>query len=65
MYFSGDAVFIGSHLFRRADGNNLAAFVAAAGLHIDDPVGHFDHMRLCSITHHRIAGIHQFVQYPQ
>ena len=38
------------HLFRRPGGHNRTAAAAAFGAQVDEVVGRFDHIRLCSMT---------------
>src|SRR5882724_1357674 len=59
----GVRVFVARDLFRRADGDDLAATIAAFRAQIDDPVGCLDHVEIVFDHHHGVAIIAQAVQY--
>ena len=59
----GIAALFLHHVFGRADGDDLAAAVAAFGAKIEDPVGGLDDFEIVLDDHDRIAGLHQFVQH--
>ena len=60
---AGVAFLVGGDLFRCAGGDDLAAFVAAFGADIDDPIGGFNHFHVVLNHHHGVAGVDQFVQH--
>ena len=45
------------------DATTLAAFFAAFGAHVDDPVGRFDHVQLMFDHNDSIAQIHQALEH--
>ena len=63
--FAGDAACGGRDLFWRAHGDEMAAFVAAAGADVDDMVGGFDHVEVMLDHDDGVTAIDQLVQYLQ
>ena len=62
-YFPGDAFFVFCDVFRGAGGDDLAAFGAAAGAYVDDPVCGFNDVEVMFDDDNGIAGVYEFVEY--
>ena len=50
-------------IFRRADDDQPAPFVARFGAHVDDPVGRLDHVQVVLDHHDRVAQVDQAVEH--
>ena len=62
---SGVAGFAGRYLFRCACYNDGAAAVASLGAEVNEMVGALDDIQIVLDDHHRVAVIHQPLQYFQ
>ena len=50
-------------ILRRAGDDDVAAFVAGLGAHVDHPIGRFDHVEIVLDHHDRIAQIDQPIEH--
>ena len=57
------ALRVGGDLLGRADGDDVAAGVAAFGAEVDDPVGGLDHFEIVLDDDHRVALVDQLMQH--
>src|SRR5437660_6039019 len=53
----------GCNLLWRAGGDHSATLVSAFGTEVDDPVGDLDHVEVVLDHDHRVAGVHESLEY--